>query len=59
MRRSGPDPAPDEDVARLSPLKTGHLNVLARYAFTPSQTEGALRPVRDPAAADDEDQAEK
>ena len=48
----------DEDVARLSPLKAGHLNVLGRYAFTPSQPEGALRPLRDPAAADD-DQSEE
>ena len=24
----------DEDVARLSPLGHGHLNVLGRYAFT-------------------------
>ncbi|MEE1844033.1 Tn3 family transposase [Streptomyces sp. JV190] len=46
----------DEDVARLSPLKAGHLNVLGRYAFTPSQPEGALRPLRDPDAVDDDDQ---
>ncbi|WLQ69231.1 Tn3 family transposase [Streptomyces glycanivorans] len=49
----------DEDVARLSPLKAGHLNVLGRYAFTPSQPEGTLRPLRDPAAVDEEDQAEE
>lgn len=46
----------DEDVARLSPLKAGHLNVLGRYAFAPSQPEGALRPLRDPDAVDDDDQ---
>ncbi|EDX22838.1 transposase [Streptomyces sp. Mg1] len=27
----------DEDVARLSPLKHKHLNVLGRYGFTPTQ----------------------
>ncbi|WTC61697.1 hypothetical protein OG865_03890 [Streptomyces anulatus] len=46
-------------MARLSPLKAGHLNVLGRYAFTPSQPEGTLRPLRDPAAVDEEDQAEE
>jgi TnpA family transposase len=45
----------DEDVARLSPLKHANLNVLGRYslrAFTPAG--GGLRPLRDPAAGDDE-----
>jgi hypothetical protein len=46
----------DEDVARLSPLKHANLNVLGRYsfrAFTPAG--GGLRPLRDPAAGDDEE----
>nr|BEK69259.1 hypothetical protein KPHV_64860 [Kitasatospora purpeofusca] len=47
----------EEDLARLSPLKAGHLNVLGRYAFTASQPENGLRPLRDPDAVDDEEQA--
>lgn len=47
----------DEDVARLSPLKHRNLNLLGRYSFTAGvPTAGALRPLRDPDAADlDED----
>ncbi|MER6917054.1 Tn3 family transposase [Streptomyces sp. NPDC000594] len=49
----------DEDVARLSPLKHKNLNVLGRYSFTSSTPAGGgLRPLRDPDAAeldDDED----
>lgn len=42
----------DEDIARLSPLKHGNLNVLGRYSFTASTpVAGALRPLRDPDAA--------
>ncbi|MCW2880550.1 MAG: sle, partial [Sphaerisporangium sp.] len=46
----------DEDVARLSPLKHANLNVLGRYSFRGSgPAGGALRPLRDPAEAADED----
>ncbi len=48
----------DEDVARLSPLKHRNLNVLGRYSFNPSAPREGLRPLRDPDAAeldDDED----
>ena len=45
----------DEDAARLSPLKTKHLNVLGRYAITASQPGEGLRPLRDPAATDDDE----
>jgi TnpA family transposase len=44
----------DEDAARLSPLKTKHLNVLGRYAITASQPGEGLRPLRDPAATDED-----
>jgi len=37
----------EEDVARLSPLKHKHLNVLGKYAFTASQPAGGLGPLRD------------
>ncbi len=45
----------DEDAARLSPLKTKHLNVLGRYAITASQPGEGLRPLRDPAATDEDE----
>jgi hypothetical protein len=52
-----------EDIARLSPLKHRNLNVLGRYSFIPSTpASGALRPLRDPDAAeldDDEDGQEE
>ena len=40
----------NEDVARLSPLGHGHINMLGRYTFTlPDQVaRGKLRPLRDP-----------
>ena len=42
----------DEDVARLSPLGSQHINMLGRYAFTiPDMVaRGELRPLRDPSA---------
>ncbi len=45
-----------EDVARLSPLGFDHINMLGRYAFIlPDQiARGELRPLRNPAIADDE-----
>lgn len=44
----------DEDAARLSPLKTSHLNVLGRYAITATQPTAGLRPLRDPSVAYDD-----
>jgi TnpA family transposase len=40
----------EEDVARLSPLKWRHVNVLGTYSFvlSPSVASGDLRPLRDP-----------
>lgn len=45
----------DEDVARLSPLGSEHINMLGRYAFTLPEpvARGELRPLRDPAAHDE------
>ena len=45
-----------EDLARLSPLGFDHINMLGRYAFIlPDQiARGELRPLRNPAIADDE-----
>lgn len=43
----------DEDLARLSPLKAKHLNVLGRYSFLPAVPGGGmLWALRDPADAD-------
>ena len=44
----------DEDVARLSPLLHGHLNVLGRYLFWISEAiaSGALRDLRNPEDSD-------
>lgn len=46
----------DEDAARLSPLGFEHINMLGRYAFIlpDAVARGELRPLRDPALADDE-----
>ena len=46
----------DEDVARLSPLGTEHVNVLGRYHFELDGpvARGELRPLRDPAASREE-----
>jgi TnpA family transposase len=40
----------DEDVARLSPTMSHHINLLGRYSFTLPETvaRGALRPLRTP-----------
>ena len=42
-----------EDVAHLSPLSFGHINMLGRYAFTLPEiiARGELRPLRDPRTA--------
>jgi hypothetical protein len=52
--RGAGQPVHDEDVARLSPLGHAHLNCLGRYAFT-TQPPAELRPLRDPAARDAEE----
>ena len=40
------------DVARLTPLRWGHINMLGRYAFVLPEAiaRGALRPLRNPTA---------
>jgi len=43
----------DEDVARLSPLGSEHINMLGRYTFTAAPTGARLRPLRDPAVGVD------
>ncbi len=49
----------NEDVARLSPLKHANLNVLGRYSFCASTPAGGgLRPLRDPATADTDEDGE-
>ena len=47
----------DEDVARLAPLGTNHINVLGRYQFSLPEAiaRGEFRPLRDPTQFDDED----
>lgn len=52
IRASGQE-VRDEDVARLSPLIRGHINMLGRYHFTlPDELrQGALRPLRNPDAS--------
>ena len=47
----------DEDVARLAPLGTNHINVLGRYHFSLPEAiaRGEFRPLRDPTQFDDED----
>jgi hypothetical protein len=43
-----------EDLARLSPLGFGHVNMLGRYTFTLPEfvARGQLRPLRDPKNTD-------
>ncbi len=48
-------PVDDADAARLSPLGDKHINVLGRYTFTQSAGAG-LRPLRDPSAAEPDDE---
>ncbi len=45
----------DEDVARLSPFISKHLNVHGRYSFHRPELGAGRRPLRDPGAPDDED----
>lgn len=44
----------DVDMARPSPFVRHHINMLGRYSFQLPELPGALRPLRDPDAADDE-----
>jgi TnpA family transposase len=53
--RASDYPLRDEDIVRLAPLGFHHINFLGRYVFTPPEP-GQVRPLRDPAAADDEDE---
>ncbi len=45
-------PVQTADVARLTPLRWGHIDMLGRYAFTllEAVARGELRPLRNPAA---------
>ena len=54
--RAGGFDVRDADVARLSPLGFGHINMLGRYAFIlpDSIAHGELRPLHDPQNTDDE-----
>lgn len=51
LQALGENAHPD-DVARLSPLKYGHINMLGRYHFEMAEdiAAGAMRPLRDPDA---------
>ncbi|MFF9221169.1 Tn3 family transposase [Streptomyces viridosporus] len=57
LRAEGHDIA-NEDVARLSPLKDRHVNFLGRYLFNiaASGPGRGLRPLRDPDAAEDDEE---
>ncbi|HFY6705285.1 TPA: hypothetical protein ACIIB5_004885, partial [Salmonella enterica subsp. enterica serovar Typhimurium] len=45
---------PDEDIARLSPLCHGHINMLGHYSFTLAElvTKGHLRPLKEASEAE-------
>jgi len=50
-------PVRDEDVARLSPFMTKHINVHGKYSFAvPDLPEGTTRQLRDPDARDEDDE---
>lgn len=50
-------PVRDEDMARLSPFVSSHLDVHGAYSFVlPDLASGAIRDLRDPDAGDDEDE---
>lgn len=44
----------DEDIARLSPLCHGHINMLGHYSFTLAElvTKGHLRPLKEASEAE-------
>ena len=50
--RDGGFNAPEEDIARLSPIGFKHINMFSRYAFTlhDAVARGELRPLRNPTA---------
>lgn len=56
IREIGEDVKQD-DVARISPMRHGHINVLGRYHFEMADdiAAGAMRPLRDPDAINDAD----
>ncbi|GAA4881913.1 hypothetical protein GCM10023222_44650 [Saccharopolyspora cebuensis] len=45
----------DEDAARLSPFVRHHINMLGRYSFLTPELAGGLRPLRDPATPDEDE----
>jgi hypothetical protein len=49
-------PVQTADVARLTPLRWGHINMLGRYAFTLPEAiaRGELRSLRNPTALVDD-----
>jgi TnpA family transposase len=50
----------DEDAAQLSPFGRHHVNLLGRYSLPlPAELGGGLRPLRDPAAANTDDETEQ
>ena len=54
LRATGTEVHPD-DVARLSPMGHGHINLLGRYQFAVPEPvlRGELRPLRDPAEVEE------
>jgi hypothetical protein len=47
----------DEDMTRLSPFVSRHLGVHGTYSFVlPDLAPGAIRELRDPDAADEDDE---
>lgn len=56
LKNQGFEPKP-EDLARLSPLRSRHFNVLGRYHFnvTDSVLKGEMRPLRSPAGRHEPD----
>lgn len=58
--RAGGHEVRDEDAARLSPFGRHHVNLLGRYSFLlPTELGGGQRPLRDPDAADTDDETEE
>ena len=58
--RAGGYEVRDEDAARLSPFGRHHVNLLGRYSFLLTAELGdGLRPLRDPDAADTDDETEE
>ena len=50
-------PVLEEDMARLSPFVSRHLGVHGTYSFVlPDLAPGAIRDLRDPDAADEDDE---